>query len=236
MAEEIIIKNRKSLVWNADSAFHAIKSLIWTLSCPFNLQASGTVRMLPGPSCPRPSSLTASTSPSSATSSTHWPSRWRWTGTTPEKTSCGAQRAWNCTMACRMAQWWVWTTVSSGYWFSSSWTSRRLLQCSVLASLSPVLHYIGCWYGLNAFKEPDTADVKTSCPIVKWWIRCTHVSDYHPADCIFCKKIKHVFQVDAPMGLSVFTSKLFAFKIHICNQWRDILVNLQTLFTRNSWD
>lgn len=95
------------------------------------LQVSGTTRMSPGLSSPRLWSQTASTSPSSATSSTQWPCLWRKTEATPGKTSCGAPRACDCTTPCRMARCLVWTTVSSSFWFSSSWTGHRILQVCV---------------------------------------------------------------------------------------------------------
>lgn len=92
------------------------------------LQDSGTMRMSPGLSCPRLWSQTATSSPSSATSSTRWPSLWRPTRTTPERTSCGALKACDCMRVCRTERWWVWTTASSSSWFSSSWTSHRVLR------------------------------------------------------------------------------------------------------------
>lgn len=93
-------------------------------------QVSGTARTSPGLSRPRPWSQTGSTSPSSATSSTRWRCPWTLTPTTPERTSCGAQRAWSSTTAYKTARCWDWMTASSSSWSSSSWTSRRVPEVS----------------------------------------------------------------------------------------------------------
>lgn len=112
-----------------------ISLLKWTFTYHTSLsplQVSGATRMSPGLLCPRLWSPTATSSPSSATSSTQWPSPWTQMPTTPGKTSSGALRACNCTRGWRRERWLAWTTVSSSCWFSSSWTSHRLLQVSVL--------------------------------------------------------------------------------------------------------
>lgn len=163
--------------------------------------------MSPGLLCPKLWSQMAGTSPSSATSSTQWPSLWRRTATTPEKTSCGAQRACRCMKAFRMALWWVWTTASSSFLFSFSWTSRRVLQVSVFAPWKRVfmgLKDARTWE--RGFKELNLADMRTLCQtkvifkrktVLKglwvWKLNrvlkkyCRHIYESYYADCISAK-------------------------------------------------